>query len=106
MRDVIELARKMADRYTINHVVIGSLGNGARRAVEFFGVDDFQIHAVVDTGAISIEDEGVPEMVEQIEQIGVSVHFLPNSLFQALSSGGDCTIEDTTYTFSGDDFPG
>lgn len=104
MQDIVELARKMADKYRINHVVIASLGDGARRTVEVFGVDAFRIHAIANTG--DIEDEGIPEKVDQLRAMGVAVHLLPNSLFQALSNGGDWTTGETTYTFAGDDFFG
>ena len=104
MKDIIERARTMAEGYAVKHVLIASLGEGARRTAEVFGVEDFVIHAIGNTW--DVDDEGVARSVEELKQTGVNVHLLPNSLFQALRSGGEYKVGGTTYRLEGDDFWG
>jgi hypothetical protein len=104
MKDIIERARTMAASYAIKHVVIASLGEGARRTADVFGVEEYEIHAIGNTW--DVEDDETAQSVEGLKQAGVHVHLLPNSLFQALRSGGEYDVGGTTYEFEGDDFWG
>jgi hypothetical protein len=104
MGDIIEIARTMADRFTINHVVIASLGEGARRTAEVFGTDRFHIHAIGNIGHAAGKE--AEERIAALKHRGVRVHLLPPSVFQALSNGWEWSSGEKTYSFGGDDFYG
>ncbi len=104
MKDIIDRARAMADRFAINHVVIASLGDGARRTTEVFSPDRFQIHAIGNTGDTGNEE--TENSIAELRGLGINVHRLPPSFFQALSNGWEWTSGGKTYSFAGDDFHG
>lgn len=104
MDDIVKLSRELVNRYPVRHVAIASLGDGARRVAEEFGVEDYEIHAVGNTW--EVEDARVAEQAEALKQMGVKVHLFGNSLFQALRKGGQHRVGDTAYDFEGDDFWG
>ena len=101
MDNIIGLARELVDRYPVRNVVIARLGDGARLVREAFGVEDFDIHAIGNTW--EVEDCRVAEKADELRRMGVKVHLLGNSLFQALRKGGEHRVGETTYDFEGDD---
>jgi hypothetical protein len=104
MDDIVTLARDLVRRYPVRHVVIASLGEGARLTAEAFGVADYEIHAIGNTW--DVDDCLVAERADALRESGVKVHLLGNSLFQALRKGGPHQVGDTVYEFEGDDFWG
>ena len=103
MESIIELARAMADRHPTRHVLIASLGEGARLAAEAFR-GDYLVHAIGNVGGDA--DAETAASIERLGRAGVHVHLLPHSLFQAVTKGGRYTSGDAVYTFTGDSFHG
>ena len=104
MDDIIGLARELVDRYPVRDVVIASLGDGAKKTAEIFGVEAFTIHAIGNTW--DVDDRRVDQQAEELRRMGVKVHLLGHSLFQAVRKGGEHRVGDTAYEFEGDDFWG
>lgn len=104
MDDIVRLSRELVARYPVRHVVIASLGEGARMTAEVFGVTDYVIHAIGNTW--DVEDAAAAERAEGLRRLGVNVHLFGNSLFQAVRKGGEHRVGETPYEFDGDDFWG
>ncbi len=104
MDDIVKLARELVDRHPVRHVLIASLGDGARLTLEAFGTEDYVIHAIGNEW--EIEDPEIAASAEELRQMGVAVHLLGNSLFQTLRKGGEHPVGQTAYRFDGDDFWG
>lgn len=104
MRNIIELSREMAQKYTCRDVLIASLGDGAKVAAQVFGTDHYTIHAIGNPN--DKKDAAVAENVKELREMGIKVHLLPHSLFQAISKGEKYKIGEEFYSFSGYDFCG